>query len=445
MLDNRLTGWLRPALTLLAVAGSLALTACGGGGGSINNPNLLIPPAPPPAMNVSPASITIFSGIPATLTITGGVPPYQVFSTNPTLLPVPATAAGNTVVLVAAQIEPGAGVVNTTVTVQDAVGQIDPTDVTIQAAPLFNTLTVLPAGSDCGNNLCSGQNASVTVQAAGPGGAPLPNRQVRFDVVYGPFSITTTSPFAPLAQTLTVVTDVNGLAQVQVRANADAPTQFAQIRATDVATSQQTIANFVVQNSTIASQSPLAVVPGTATISAAFNDECSTGFRVDYFIYGGSPPYRVSSTFPTGVTLVNSIVSQSGGLFGAVTNGTCVDPLTFTIVDAAGKQATATLVNKPGTQPRPAPTPAPALSITPAQVVNTSCTGRTFQFVITGGTPPYAVTTNPAGAIVTPQPVTVSGGIASISGLATGSGVTQVTVVDSTNPQKTATATITCS
>ncbi len=61
---------------------------------------------------------------------------------------------------------------------------------------------------------------------------------------------------------------------------------------------------------------------------------CSTGFRVDYFIYGGTPPYQISSTFPGAVTLVNSTVGFSGGSFEAITNGTCTKPLVFTIVDA---------------------------------------------------------------------------------------------------------------
>ncbi len=445
MLETRLTGWLRPASTLLALAGLLALTACGGGGGSINNPNLLIPPAPPPALVMSPDALTVYSGVPATLTITGGVPPYQAFSTNQSVLPVPPTVSGTTIVLVAASIDPSVGSIAARISVQDAVGQTDSSDISAQAAPLLNSLSVLPAGADCGTNLCSGQTASVSVSALGPAGAPLPNRQVRFDVVYGPFAITTTNPLAPTAQTLTVVTDATGLAQVQVRANANATTQYAQIRATDVTTGQQEIANFVVQNQTVAGQSPITVVPSTATITAAFNDECSTGFRIDYFIYGGTPPYRVSSTFPAAVTLLNPVVSQSGGFFSAITNGTCVNPMIFTIVDAAGMQVTAQLINQPGTTPRPAPTPSPALVITPTTVTNTACTGRTFQFVITGGQAPYSVTTNPAGAVVTPQPVPASGGTVQISGLATGSGGTNVIVVDTSNPQKTVSATITCS
>ena len=83
---------------------------------------------------------------------------------------------------------------------------------------------------------------------------------------------------------------------------------------------------------TINGAAVLSVVPPDATITSA-TTTCSTGFRVDYYIYGGTPPYRVTSTFPDAVTLVNSIVAVSGGFFEAITNGTCVDPLVFSIRD----------------------------------------------------------------------------------------------------------------
>ena len=52
------------------------------------------------------------------------------------------------------------------------------------------------------------------------------------------------------------------------------------------------------------------------------------------------------SAGPTTVTLVNSTVATSGGFFEYITNGSCVDPLTFSIFDAAGKQVTSTLVQQ---------------------------------------------------------------------------------------------------
>ena len=42
MLASRLTAWLRPALSLLATAAVLALSACGGGSGAPQDPMLSI-------------------------------------------------------------------------------------------------------------------------------------------------------------------------------------------------------------------------------------------------------------------------------------------------------------------------------------------------------------------------------------------------------------------
>ena len=99
--------------------------------------------------------------------------------------------------------------------------------------------------------------------------------------------------------------------------------------------------------------------------------------------------------FPASVTLVNSTVATSGGFFEAITNGACVNPLVFTIVDSAGKQTTAQLINQPGDR-----STASASAVgrgRPASVVRTGCGGKTYSFIITGGTAPYNVSqvTNP--------------------------------------------------
>ena len=296
-------------------------------------------------MAVLPASAVVYPGSPQALTATGGTPPYRSFSSNSAVLPVAEFAAGDKIVLSAKPVETNTTLV---VTVQDATGASQAVTITVVPAPLLNTLSMTPATTDCGSNLCSGQVGTASVTAKGAAGAPLPSRLVKFDVVFGPVLIRTSNPASPLAQTLTVTTDASGNAQVAIEATVNAPTQTAQIRATDVTTGQQQITNFVVQNNTNAGQSPLTVVPDTATITAQYNDRCSAGFIIDYYIYGGNPPYRVSSTFPASVTLVNPVVPASGSFFQAITNGACVDPLTFTIVDAAGKQTTASLKNIAG-------------------------------------------------------------------------------------------------
>ena len=138
------------------------------------------------------------------------------------------------------------------------------------------------------------------------------------------------------------MSDQFGHAQVILQANVAAPTQPAQLRATDVTSGEQQTAQFTIVQ-TINGSAVLSVVPATATITGPDNATCSTGFTVTYYIYGGTPPYTVASTFPNAVGIFGVPVLMSGGAFRAVTNGTCVNPLVFTIRDATGLQTTATL------------------------------------------------------------------------------------------------------
>ena len=178
------------------------------------------------------------------------------------------------------------------------------------------------------------------------------------------------------------------------------------------------VGNFTIVQNTDGS-AIMTIVPSDATIKGAFKGVCSTGFATDYYIYGGTPPYRVTSTFPNSIILVNSVVNTNGGFFRAITNGSCVDPLTFSILDATGRQTTATLHNVEGTEDVPVVTPA-ALAVAPASYTDAACTGKTFTFVVFGGTPPYNV--SPTSGTASPQTVTTNGGSTSVSGLLTGSG-----------------------
>jgi hypothetical protein len=104
---------------------------------------------------------------------------------------------------------------------------------------------------------------------------------------------------------------------------------------------------------------PLSIVPENATISGPSNVSCSSGVTARYYIYGGTPPYTVASTFPNASSISGVPILMSGGNFTAITNGTCINPLVFTITDSAGLQTTATLLNVAGTA-QPGATP-PAL------------------------------------------------------------------------------------
>src|SRR2546422_907538 len=124
-----------------------------------------------------------------------------------------------------------------------------------------------PASAACGANaICSGQTATAKVTVTGLGGVGIPNRQVRFDVVSGAFAIQSNDPANPLVSTLTVVSDQFGVAQVIIQANANAPTQPALLRATELTTGNQQTAQFTIVQ-TINGAAVLSVVPSDATIT----------------------------------------------------------------------------------------------------------------------------------------------------------------------------------
>ena len=438
MAPNRMNApCLRLVLALFAFAGLLALGACGGGSGAPNNPFAPQPPAITPLF-VLPSTATIYSHTPATLTVSGGATPYQAFSSNSAILPVAQQVNGATIVLLAGDVPANTA---TVITVQDAIGQIATATLTVSPAPIFNTLTITPARTTCGTNaVCSGDTAVAAVQVIGPGGAGIPNRAVRFDVVTGAFAIQTTNPATPLVATLTVVSDTNGNARVVLQAAVNAPTQSAQLKVTEVTTGNSVIGVFTIVQQTDGA-AILSVVPSTATVTGPSTTLCSSGFRIDYYIYGGTPPYTVASTAPGAVGVVGSPVLASGGFFEAITNGTCVNPVVFTIVDKTGRQVTAQLINQLGTIAPPAPPVAPTLVVTPSAVTASNCAAP-VPFVISGGTPPFSVTSG-TGTVAT-SPVTTSPGSFTVTLGVVPAGAYPIAIADSSNPQQIKVATITC-
>jgi len=404
---------------------------------------------PPPPLAVLPATSIVFSNVPATLTVTGGVPPYTAFSSNPAVLPVLPTVTNGVIALSPATV---AADTTVTVSVKDAVGTTATASVTVRPAAFLNALTITPNSTECGTNaICSGQTGTATVTLLAPGGGPAAGRQVRFDVVAGPFGFVSGGT---TVQSLLVTSDVAGHASAIILANVAAPTQFAQLRVTDIASGQQLTGSFVIQQVTNGS-TILTVIPSDVTITGPFIGECSVGARVDYFIYGGTPPYRVTSSFPGAGIIFNSPVTASGGFFEFETNGTCVNPMTFSIVDATGRQTTALLRNVPGTLPAPTP-PEPgtaALTVNPTSnytriVGPANCPSQLFNFGVGSGTPPYSVFTNPAGPTFSfsgsgTQASFGPGDAVTVTNVQ--AGVTTVFFRDSGAPQQTVTRTITCS
>jgi hypothetical protein len=264
--------------------------------------------------------------------------------------------------------------------------------------------------------LCSGQDGTATVVVTGVGGATLSGRQVRFDVVLGTFSLIAANSTTP-AQSVTVLTDQNGLAAVTIRVPTNAVTQFATVRATDVPSGSTVIGQFTIAQF-INGNSVLSVIPtGTTTFNGSDTAHCSSGIPVNFYVFGGTPPYTVALSFPTAVTLLGSPVLASGGAFTIVSNGSCFTGLTFSITDSAGR----TLLTPPlvdsvlGT----AAPPPPGLVITPTRIPSSGSAlcaiGSTFQFLATGGTGTYNASVVAGSSATGPVTAAVSGGTVTVT------------------------------
>ncbi|MGH8803009.1 MAG: hypothetical protein ACREX6_12025, partial [Casimicrobiaceae bacterium] len=182
---NRPTGWLRPLLTLVALAGALSLAACGGGGGSPNNP---YQPGGG-ALTITPANASGYSDVPFELTISGGTPPYTAVSSDSALLSVPSNASGTSLVVLPGNV---AAATSVSYTVTDTLGRQITPSFTVNPSlllPASITITGNPNCAASGATLCSGQDGTASVTVTGPGGAALANRAVQFDVVQGNFTI----------------------------------------------------------------------------------------------------------------------------------------------------------------------------------------------------------------------------------------------------------------
>ena len=393
----RFAAWLRPLLTLAALAGVLSLAACGGGSGAPNNPYQ----GGAGPLAISPSVANLYSGNPFVFAVTGGNGPYFITSSDQAVLPVVGTLDGNTLVVTPGNVGADTSV---TLTVRDQQNQSVTAALTVKPAlllPASITITGNPNCAASGADLCSGQDGTASVQVLGPAGAPLAGRDVRFDVVQGNFALSSTAPGQPLVSSLTVQSDQNGNATVRIVVPNNAATQVATIRATDVTSGSSVVGQFTIAQF-VNGSSILSVIPsGTTTFTGPDTERCSAGGVATFFVFGGTPPYTVRTNFPQAISITGSPIPVSGGGFTIQTNGTCFEGLTFTITDATGRVLLTppTVDNVEGTaEPPPA-----TLVITPGQATINCAASNNLQFLVTGGTGTFnaALDPAPAGSSVT--------------------------------------------
>jgi hypothetical protein len=375
---------------------------------------------------VLPTTTTIFSGVPDTLTITSGSAPFLAFTSNSAVLPVSSTVT-NSVGLFANPVTADETV---TITIQDATGQRVTIPVTVKPSTLFPASITITGSAACGSTgatLCAGAEGTATITLNTPTGAPAVGRSVRFDVVLGTFSLIAANSTTP-AQSVTVQTDQAGVAAVTIQVPPTALTQFATIRATDVASGSSVVAQFTIASTT------LSVIPtGKTTFTGPDKQTCSSGATAAWYIFGGTPPYTVRASFPTAVTLVGSPVLQRGGSFSVVTNGTCFTGLTLVINDANGTALAnpPTVDNVVGTAEPVVPLAINPTAYPPGGGTTACNSGSTFQFLVSGGTGKYSAIVGPGSGATGAATVAVNGGTVLVSfGTGGGQGDFNVTVTD---------------
>ena len=354
-------------------------------------------PAPtttPIPLSVLPATVTVYANQPASLTIFGGMPPYQAFSSNPQVLPVTRNVVGDQVVLAPVNVDVDTPV---TISIIDAANVTVTASVIVKPATLLintalSTLTVTPTpaapGAGCGSSVCGGQTATVSVRVRNTAGAPLANRSVRFENVQGNYKFFTSGPGLPdtFANSITVTTDQDGFAVVRIKADVNAPTQSALIRVTELTSGNVLNTSFTIAQFTDGTGT-LTAIPTTWTLSGPNSSSCAANIPVTYYIFGGTPPYRIQSTLPNFAVISPPLVQTNGGGFTATVTGlVCTNDTgaPITITDATGRTIPVTLVNKVGTGTTV--TNFDAIQILPGNITSPALTcGQTLTEQILGG------------------------------------------------------------
>ena len=305
------------------------------------------------ALAINPATAVVFPALPANFAVSGGSGAYSAFSSNAAVLTVPAIVTGGTITVI-----PNAVTVDTVIdiTVRDERNASATARVTVRPSSLLNQITftpLAPTGTGCGaNNVCSGGDAQIVVKAV-QNGVVLRNRQIRFEVFQGAFQLVTPGT-GVLVNTLLINTDDQGDAVARLTANVGAVTQVATIQTTDVTSGQVRRYNFnIIQQ--VSGVGILSVLPsGTVTITGpkgapGAEGSCPFGATVDYYIFGGTPPYSVASPLPGVATVAPGTVSTLGGRFTATITG--CGSVSHIVTDASGRAIeTSSLISLKGAQ-----------------------------------------------------------------------------------------------
>lgn len=428
MAYRRMNQTLIGKLALGAIASTLLLTlaSCGGSNSST-------PAAVSSSLAAAPSTFSAFGNTSNTVGITGGVGPYRVSSNNPTVLPVPAAVTGATFIFTPNNV---ASDTTVTLTVTDSAAATSTVTVTVTPATIpARLITVTPAaGSLCAasNNaatsaatFCGGGFGTASVALKDTAGAALANRSVRFEALTTGATFAATTTAAIFSRVYSVNTDAQGVATAVMRADAEAASEVAFIRATDTVSGHR-VDTWVTVLKQSNGASALNIVPTTGGMAGYYTSECPF-VRREYNVYGGTAPYAITLPANSLLTLANETaaattgsgltVAKSGARFTVENSDSlsCVALSSIvTVTDALGATTTATYSVTPGSAGR-STTASADLAVSPptltllSDVLSAYCSSSSARFTVSGGTAPYVA----SGAI--PQIATTLTGGTSIT------------------------------
>jgi hypothetical protein len=397
-------------LAACAVMSSVILGSCGGGGASASNTSN-------GDLSVLPAAASLYAGVPYTFTIAGGRNPYVLSSSEPVLLPVPATVSGHTFQVIPnnpgvidASLPPGALPIRSVVlTVRDATGLVISTASTNGLTVGQNFLVgygVIVNSTCATGQACAGSDAVVTMQSV-TNGSLYGDRGVRFCVVRGEFQFITPFVQSSVPDTLVNCVDTTsdhaGVARARLRVASSAGAQIATLRVQDIATGA-----YVDQLFTISAAAPptgaITILPNDITFTGPRVGICGTGSS-DFLVFDGTPPYTAVSSNPNvGVSPSTSSTNPARFTVSALSSTVCVDHATIVVFDAQQRRATVTVTSAEGTV-----TP-PALVVSPTTVtLNDTCGFSTAVTAVGGAGPLGATSTHPrVTAVVSGSTVSIT-------------------------------------
>ena len=368
--------------SVLVVLASALLGSCGGGGAASPGPV-----GGPP--QILPATGTLYGGVEYTFTVAGGRPPYNLSSSEPALLPVPATLDGNFFTVTPANpgvydvglADDALPVRSVTITSRDTIGNTAATS-GLQVAINFMTGYGVRLASNCAAptsgappGACAGGETVLTLSATINGNLHG-NRQYRFEVVRGPFFWV--FPNGQIAgNVVTVNTDHQGNAIVMFRVNPNIGTQIAVFRVVDVLTGASTTHVFTISGVPLGGA--LQIIPNDFTFTGRDTATCGTGTG-DFLVFDGTPPYTAISTTSNVQVTPNTSSTQPGRFTLSASNPfICLNKVQIVVTDSVNSRAVVTVTTEPGTK-APPPTP---ISVTPGSL--TLACGTSGSVSILGG------------------------------------------------------------